>query len=75
MMDCLWFGADVVTSVEKKRIHDQLMPNVTVFEQGFDKVGKSVEMYRYYKPRYVHNNQKNKVWYKCNIHPACTLDL
>nr|CAB3248949.1 gamma-glutamyltranspeptidase 1 [Phallusia mammillata] len=36
MMDCLWFGADVVTSVEQKRIHDQLMPNETVFEDGFD---------------------------------------
>jgi len=38
MMNCLWFGDDVGTSVEKKRIHDQLMPNLTSFEQGFDEV-------------------------------------
>uniref|UniRef100_H2YEW0 Uncharacterized protein n=1 Tax=Ciona savignyi TaxID=51511 RepID=H2YEW0_CIOSA len=35
-MNSLWFGFDVGTSVEMKRVHDQLMPNVTDCEQGLD---------------------------------------
>jgi len=34
----LWFGLNVSSSVEMKRIHDQLMPNHTFFEDGFDQV-------------------------------------
>uniref|UniRef100_H2YDU9 Glutathione hydrolase n=1 Tax=Ciona savignyi TaxID=51511 RepID=H2YDU9_CIOSA len=36
VMNSLWFGFDVGTSVEMKRVHDQLMPNVTDCEQGLD---------------------------------------
>ncbi|XP_032823644.2 glutathione hydrolase 1 proenzyme [Petromyzon marinus] len=36
--NALWFGMDVVGSVEHKRLHNQLMPNVTEIEKGFDQV-------------------------------------
>nr|XP_018666852.1 glutathione hydrolase 1 proenzyme isoform X1 [Ciona intestinalis] len=35
-MNSLWFGFNVGESVEMKRIHDQLMPNVTQCEAGLD---------------------------------------
>ena len=37
-MNALFFGFDAGTSVEMKRLHDQLLPNVTQFERGFEQV-------------------------------------
>ena len=49
IMNALFFGYDAGTSVEMKRLHDQLLPNVTMFERGFDQVCRNCDEVKFYQ--------------------------
>ena len=52
-MNALWFGMNTDDSVQSKRLHDQLMPDVVQYEEGFDEVSCKTSQIRLKQNSYL----------------------